>query len=287
MKKLLIALGFLGFSGLVQAGDIIMTGHDVLLHSGQRGFDAAALDYIRGSTAKADYDIAVIGTAGVGSARFTGGSNITGLGHGGSIGLVGTLAGYSSATFWDAASVTGADLSTVDALVILSHTSCGGCSLTTAGADALEALQADFTTAFNAGVDIWANSGAGDSTYYNFLPPSVATVGSSIGGSSGFSCTADGLAVFGATGCTGPTSGGVSMINGYPTHNRFSGFDSSFDILEERVLSSSTETITIGLLDAVIGTDDISSVPEPGILTLLGLGLMGLGATRRRKQFAA
>ncbi len=285
MKRLLMLLAVLGFSGSLQAGNIIMTGHDVLLHAGQRSFDAAALDYIRDGAAKASYDIAVIGTAGVGSGRFTGGVNVTGLGHGGSIALTGsTLSGYGSATFWDAASIAAADFSTVDAIVILSHTSCGGCSLTTAGADALEALAPAIATAFNAGLDIWANSGADDATYYDFLPPAVATAGHSIGGSSGFSCTASGLAVFGAVGCTGPSSGGVSMINGYPTHNRFSGFDASFDILEERVLSSSTEVITIGLLDAVIGTDDISTVPEPGTLTLFGLGLLGLGSMRRRRK---
>lgn len=279
MKKLLGLLAILSFSGALQAGDIIMTGHDVLLHSGQRGFDGAALDYIRGDTAKADYDIAVIGTSGSGFALFTGqsGGDITNAGHGGALSLTGTLSGYGSAVFWDAESITGAMLSTVDALVILSHTSCGGCSLTTAGADALEALQADFTTAFNAGVDIWANSGASDASYYNFLPPAVATSGHSIGGSTGFTCTTSGAAVFGATGCGASTS--TSMINGFPTHNRFSGFDTSFDVLEER----GTEVITIGLLDAVIGTDDISTVPEPGTITLLGLGLLGFALRRKRR----
>ncbi len=272
MKKLLTLLVVLGFSGSLQAGNIIMTGHDVLLHSGQAGFDEKALDYIRDGVAKASYNIAVIGTAGTGSGRFTGNSqNIPqSVVHGGAISQTsGTLSGYASATFWDAGSIVAADFSTVDAIVILSHTSCGGCSLTTAGADALEALAPSIATAFNAGLDIWANSGAGDTTFYNFLPPAVATAGHSIGGSSGFSCTTAGLAVFGAAGCA--ASG--SMINGYPTHNRFSGFDSSFDILETRPGSGSTT-----------GTDDISSVPEPGTLTLFGLGLLGLGSMRRRRQ---
>lgn len=278
MKKFLLLLAVLGFSGSLHAGNIIMTGHDVLLHQGQRGFDAAALDYIRGATAKASYNIAVIGTTGQGSGRFTGSSqNVASLAHGGNINLVGTLTGYGSAKFWNAASIVAADFATVDAIVILSHTSCGGCSLTTAGADALEALAPAIATAFNAGLDIWANSGAGDATYYNFLPPSVATSGTPIGGSTGFTCTAAGLGLFGATGCGASTS--TSMINGFPTHNRFTGFDPSFTIFETR----GTEVITIGLQGGTIGTDDIS-VPEPGSLTLFGLALLGLGSmTRRRK----
>ena len=282
MKKLLITmLAVLGFSGSLQAGNIIMTGHDVLLHSGQRGFDAAALDYIRDGVAKASYNIAVIGTTASGSARFTGNSqNIPQfVGHGSAISQTsGTLSGYGSAVFWNAASISAADFATVDAIIILSHTSCGGCSMTTAGAAALAALAPAIATAFNAGLDIWANSGATDPNFYNFLPPAVATSGTSIGGSSGFTCTTNGLAVFGATGCA--SSGSGSMINGFPTHNRFSGFDTSFDILETR----GSEVITIGLLDAVIGTDDISSVPEPGTIALLGLGLLGLGSMRRKRK---
>lgn len=270
-------------AGAANAGDIYLTGHDVLLHGGQNGYDAVILDYLRGGTEKSDYSISVVGTANTGSGSFSGGGdNLPWLGHAGSISLGGTLAGYSSATFYDAETLASDEGSRVsafsaDALIIMSHTSCGGCSLTTAGSAALNSLASDIAVAFNDGMDIWGNSGASLESYYEFLPASAAASGTSIGGSSGFTATDEGLAI-------GIES---NMINGHPTHNRFPSFAPVFTVMETR----GDERISIALRDGTITDGDIVTgpptvtVPDGGssLLLLMG-GVVGLLGLRRYRN---
>lgn len=282
MKKLLGGILGLVLAGSVQAGNIYLTGHDVLLHSGQNSYDNLILDWLRnGDMAAGDYDIGFV------------------RGFEGSVGSVGvnTLEGFGSITTRDIQDWVALDgaaradfeafLAGVDVLVIPSHRNCGGCDLNSPDADVLEGLAAEIADFFNDGGDIYANSSANDDTFYNFLPPGVATSGLPIGGSSGFSCTAAGNAI----GIVDRVGGGCdaegsSMINGFPTHNRFVDFDEDFTIFEVR----GEEVISIGLLDGVIGTDDISTGPPkppgevaaPGTFALLGIALLGLGMVRRR-----
>ena len=269
-------------ASVANAGNIFMTGHDVLLHSGQNGYDNVILDYLRnGDVPAADYDIGLF--------RNTQRSGLGTLG-------VNTLEGFGTRTDFtvvnaDTAAVVDAAyranfvafLAGIDVLVIPSHQSCGGCNLLDGHADILEALSGEITDFFNAGGDLYVNSGANDSTFYDFLPASVATTGPPISGSSGFTCTADGVAIGIDCGAFG------SNINGFATHNRFTGFDSDFTIFETR---GTDEFISIGLLDGVIGTDDITTddstdgttdIPAPGTLFLFSSVLLGLGALRRKK----
>lgn len=268
MKLLAAAVLATGFAGAASAGNIYLTGHDVLLHSGQNGYDNVILNYLLdGSEAAANYNLLLL------------------RGFSGSVGTLGvnTLEGFGTITTVDIATFAGnaagfvAALGGIDAIVIPSHTSCGGCDLSTADADILESLQAEITSFFNAGGDIYANSGATDTTFYNFLPPGVASSGAPIGASSGFTATAAGLAI------------GIlpNMINGFPTHNRFSSFAPAFTVFETRAITGAApEVISIGLRGGRIVADGITTdgttVPEPGTLALLGVAALGFALQRKR-----
>jgi hypothetical protein len=270
------------FANAARAGDVYLTGHDVVLHNGQNGYDAVILDYLRGATPKASYDIVVVGTANSGFAAFTGGANFTSLSSGSNIPLVGTLAGYGSAKFYDAATLAAdpgraAVLAGADVLMVLSHVNCGGCSLTTAGSNALNSMSADIATSFNAGMDIFGESSANLATYYHFLPPGAAAGGAPIFDSSGFSATPAGTGI-------GITDGPLSMINGFQTHNNFTSFAPAFTVFETHTSGGASEIISIGLQGGRI-TDGgiVTGVPDSGTTALLlAMALPALAFLRRK-----
>ncbi|MBA3596965.1 MAG: PEP-CTERM sorting domain-containing protein [Methylibium sp.] len=260
-------------SSAAMGGSIFLTGHDVDLHDGQNGFDNVILDYLRGSgtataIAAGSYDIGVV------------------RGASGSIGSVGvnTYEGFGTITVREMSSFASAAdfssfLSSVDVLAVSSHTSCGGCSFTDADSAALNSFSSQVTSFFNAGGDIYGNSGASLATYYDFLPPSAVASGLPIGGSSGFTATSAGTAI-------GISDAAPSMINGFPTHNRFTGFVPAFTVFENR----GDEIISIGVRDARIGDGGVivtppNPIPEPETyaLMLVGIGAVGWYTRRRRR----
>lgn len=236
-------------SGSALAGSIFLTGHDVDLHDGQAGYDNVTIDWLRGAGTTAEitrsnYSIAVVGS-GVGSWGWT---DVPGFGD------KAAKPGFESTTFFDtddliAGTKSFSDVISKDLLVVLSHTSCGGCDLNTAGSNYINTQAASISTAFNSGMDIWGLTGAALSTYYNFLPPGAIASGEPISGSSGFTPTTAGAAI-------GITS---DMVNGDETHNRFVSYDPDFTVFETR----DAGIISIGIRDATITDGGIIPITPP------------------------
>ncbi len=273
LRALRKAAAVIAISGLfltsANAGNVFLTGHDVLLHSGQNGYDAVILDYLRnGEGTRASYNVLYVtsgGTPGGLASVIAEGFNVTQITHAAfGAAPAAALAGKSAFVlpWWYDGEVA------------------GNAAVTSAASKAaIEAF-------FNSGGDIWGNSSHSFPQYYNFLPAGVAASGPELAGnpSSGFLATPEGTAI-------GITSG---MINGNPTHNVFSTFAPAFTVFE-RYQSQTGSVISIGLVDGIITTGGITtggvttggvtSVPDAGsasFLLLFGLGT--LAAIRRSNK---
>jgi len=270
MKLKLYAAGLLAALGMstANAGNVYLTGHDILLHGGQSGYDIAILDYLRdGDEAAADYTVAWI-VAGVTDPttrwNAAGYTSVVAI----NLDTIGSAAEFAAA------------LAGVDAIAYpwaIAHTS----------ADIAEfnSYSAEIAAWFNTGGDIFANSSIFAPTYYDFLPAGAAASGPDLPGnpSSGFVLTAAGAAAL--PGVTG------TQLNGRPTHNTFDSFAAAFTVME--TYGEGGPVVSIGLRggtitdDGIVVDDGTTGVPEPGTLSLLGIAMLGFGLFRRRRSLQA
>ena len=241
----IIITTFVGMSS-AQAGAIYLTGHDILSHSNQNNYDDVVLNYLRGAGT----------TNEIAAADYN-------------IGLVssGNLSGFGTVTTHSSSFATGTDfsnyLSGIDVLVVRENLA----------DDFLITYKSIFTDWFNGGGDIWADTSNGASGYYDWLPLGVAADGQGINQSTGFTATAAGTAI-------GITS---NMINGFPTHSRFTSWDPAFTVLETHT-SFPNDAVSLGIQEAkIINGSIITDVPEPSTLAIFALGMMGLMSRRFKK----
>lgn len=260
------------------AGPVFLTGHDPDFHAqgnaGARNLLTSGLAFVTGGTYVAGQTFAGTSTLGTGRFLWVEGRYPTPSGHlvgEAGLGAIGLTLGvdYDRANASELASV---NFSNYSAIAVASTF---GALFWQAELDAMIARTADIEAFINAGGGLFAASESeqhgghlGGSTPYGYLPITV-TITNNVGS---FVPT--------AVGAGAPYLLTTVDLNS-PTHNSFTAVG-GLDVLDRDGGGTGNPTTLAGVVN--IGGGGFTPVPEPGVLTLLALGLLGLGVISRKRK---
>jgi hypothetical protein len=168
--------------------------------------------------------------------------------------------------------VTGYEIDAADTFGVFSMASGIGYSLIGAGSSFLSGSTFEIST-------------AGDMAYFSATGAlSVAGFGQQFG----FFFTDDSASTTAWTSNDGEVLGYTLYDIDVDYGTLFFGYAAVINAEEDDwILAFNTTSTDGGYTDAVVLVEDVSSIPEPSILALLGLGLVGIGVVARRKKKAA